>query len=94
MNETKIKLFKNGIINKDQCQKLFVPVYLRSRDEINAGLEKFKDVWKIEKWQSEDNICIVDNPVACRPDPSNPPNIQESGYKQKQENKSTSRCAL
>ena len=77
LKETKITLFKNGIINKYQCQKLFVPVYLRSQDEINAALEKFKDIWKIEQWQSEDNICIVDNPVACRPDSSNPPNIQE-----------------
>ena len=80
MKETKLKLFKNGIINKDQCQKLFVPVYLRSQDEINAALEKFKDIWKIEKWQSEDNICIVDNPDACRPDATNPPNIEETGY--------------
>ena len=80
MKETKLKLFKNGIINKDQCQKLFVPVYLRSQDEINAALEKLKDIWKIEKWQSEDNICIVDDPDACRPDAFSPPNIEETGY--------------
>ena len=75
-----MKLFKNGIINKDQCQKLFIPVYLRSQDEINSVLDKFKGVWYIEKWQNEDNVCIVDDPVACRPDASNPPNIEEIGY--------------
>ena len=46
-----------------------------TQDEINAALEKLKDIWKIEKWQSEDNICIVDDP--------DPPNIEETGYSKK-----------
>ena len=60
MKEAKLKLYEIGVINRDQCQKLFVPVYLRSKDEINAALAKFKDIWKIEQWQSEDNICVRD----------------------------------
>ena len=81
LKETKIKLYNNGIIDKDQCKKLFIPVYHRSRDELNDGLNKFEDIWKIEKWQSEPNVCVVDNPIACRPDNFNPPNIQEQTSK-------------
>ena len=75
-----MELLKTEIINKDQCQKLVIPVYLRSREEVNSALKKLSDIWKIEQWQSEENICVVDNPIACKPDSSNPPNVQETSY--------------
>ena len=81
MKETKIEIYNNGIINKDQCQKILIPTYPRSRDELNYSLKKFEDIWKIEQWHSEPNVCVVDNPVACIPDEFNPPNIQDQIYK-------------